>query len=229
MRSRSAVADAPGGTAGRGGRRRGRVRGRPLELGREARAGRRRRARRRALVGEDGRAGARGATVRSRSSPPVDRPDSWLEVPLLARADDRRAEADRGDVTLADAAQADREASLPGAKPALVGMQHRARIAQRRPLDGVLGGESSHPAPACGHGSARCRRQKGARRRGRRRSSMAREQCLVVVVAGGEVRRPGRLRGPRSRRSRGASLGRRSDRPGTGRGAAPRRAGTAAR
>ncbi len=61
-----------------------------------------------------------------------------VERPGRTRPDHGRAEADRGDVALADRAQADRDAQLPGVQPALVGVRDCARVAQRGGLGGVL-------------------------------------------------------------------------------------------
>ena len=49
-----------------------------------------------------------------------DRQGPRLEGPLRARADDGRAEADRGDVPFTDAPYAERHPSLAGAEAALV-------------------------------------------------------------------------------------------------------------
>ena len=57
---------------------------------------------------------------------------------VVVRAEDRRAEADRGDVPLADLPQADRHPQLAGLEAALVGVRHHRRVAQRRGLDRVL-------------------------------------------------------------------------------------------
>src|ERR1700733_4093773 len=67
--------------------------------------------------------------------------EPWLEGPLRARADDSRAEADRGDVTFTDAPQAERHPGLASTQPPLVGTEHCARVAQGRALRRVLRGE----------------------------------------------------------------------------------------
>ena len=84
-----------------------------------------------ALVGEDGPQ-VRPAPAGRRCVRRGDRQEPRLEGPLRARADDGRAEADRGDVPLADAPHAERDPRLASAQAALVGAQHRARVAQGR-------------------------------------------------------------------------------------------------
>ena len=134
-----------------------------------------------ALVGEDGLQVRPAPAGRGRVRH-GDRQEPRLEGPLRARADDRRAEADRGDVPLADAPQAERHPGLARAQAALVGVQDRARVAQGRALRRVLRGEG------------RAQQQRARRRqltrlldvRGDDRR-MAPQERLIVVVAAAEV------------------------------------------
>ena len=135
----------------------------------------------------------------------------------------RGGEADRGDVALADRAQADGDAGGAGRQAVLVGMKERAGIAQRGGLDGVLGGEASHraagvrapgdrpPSPLCARDDAR----------------VLEHQVEVVVVPVPEVC------GQPVREHLDLGLGERKDAAddlaARASGAAPRRAGTAAR
>ncbi len=110
------------------------------------------------------------------------RPEPWLEGPLRARADDGRAEADRGEVPFTDAPHAERHPGLARAQPALVRAEHRARVAQGRALHRVLRREGRS-------------QQQGARRRqltglfdvrGDDRG-MPPQDRLIVVVATAEI------------------------------------------
>ena len=70
------------------------------------------------------------------------RPPPRLERPPRARANHRRAEADRGHVALTDPPYAQRHPDLAGAETALAGVQHRTGVAQGGAFGRVLRGEA---------------------------------------------------------------------------------------
>ena len=111
-----------------------------------------------------------------------DRQEPRLEGPLRARANDSRAEADRGDVPFTDAPYAERHPSLASVQAALVGAKHCARVAQGRGLRRVLRGEGrSQQQRARRRQLTRLLEVRGDDRR------MPPQERLIIVVATAEV------------------------------------------
>ena len=134
-----------------------------------------------ALVSEDGMQ-VRQAPAGRRGVRHGDRQEPRLEGPLRPRADDGRAEADRGDVPFTDAPYAERHPSLASAHAALVGAEHRARVAQARGLRRVLRGEGrSQQQRARRRQLTRLLDVRGDDRR------MPPQELLIIVVATAEV------------------------------------------
>jgi hypothetical protein len=108
-----------------------------------------------------------------------DRQEPRLEGLLRAGAGDGRAEADRGNVPFTDAQDTERHSSLASAQAALVGAEHRARVAQGRGLRRVLRGEGRSQ-------QQRARRRQLTRlfdARGDDRRMPPQERLIIVVAA----------------------------------------------
>ena len=147
-----------------------------------------------------------------------------LEGPLGARADDGRAEADRGDVPFPDAPDAERQPGLTSAQAALVWAEHRARVAQRRALGRILRREGGSQQQRAGRGQL----PRLLDVRGDDRGMPPQELGIIMVAAAEVAEQAGRQLAPPPLPG-GSSRGGRSGWPARGPGATPRRAGKAAR
>ena len=133
------------------------------------------------LVSEDGMQ-VRPAPAGRRGVRDGDWQEPRFEGPLRAGADDGRAEADRRDVPFTDGPHAERQPSLASVQTALVGAQHRARVAQGRALRRVLRREARpQQQRARSRQLARLLDVRGDDRR------MPPQELLVIAVATAEV------------------------------------------